>query len=135
MYKTIELTALIENYSSLSEWLSGIINSWGINNILSNKIFVCLEEIFVNIASYAYPEKAGTVKVSTAKENDEIILKFEDEGFEYNPLEKEDPDITLSYDKRPIGGLGIFMVKEMSKKLEYERKNNKNILTVTFNTD
>ncbi len=135
MYKTIELKALTDNYASLSEWLEGIIASFGISGKLANKINVCSEEIFVNIASYAYPEETGQVKVLLSKEGNEIILKFEDEGFEYNPLQKEDPDITLSYDKRPIGGLGIFMVKEMSKNVEYERKNNKNILTITFNTD
>jgi len=136
MYKTIELKALIENYASLSEWLNNIIASFKINSKLINKINVCFEEIFVNIASYAYPKKeTGNVKILLAKKDNEIIIKFEDEGFEYNPLQKEDPDITLSYDKRPIGGLGIFMVKEMSKKTEYERKDNKNILTITFDID
>ena len=135
MQKTIELKALIENFASLSSWLSDIAASWEIKGGLINKINICLEEIFVNICSYAYPEKTGTVKVSTDKTNNEVILKFEDEGYEYNPLQKQDPDISLSYEERPIGGLGIFMVKEMSKKIEYERKNDKNILTITFSTD
>ena len=111
------------------------LNSFGINSKLANKINICSEEIFVNIASYAYPEEAGAVRISFIKKDNEVILIFEDEGFEYNPLEKEDPDITLSFDKRPIGGLGIFMVKEMSKNIKYERKDDKNILTITFDIE
>jgi len=135
MYKTIELKALVDNYVFLSDWLSNIIAALGINSKLANKINVCSEEIFVNIASYAYPKQAGMTNILFAKTDNEIMLKFEDEGLEYNPLQKEDPDITLSYDERPIGGLGIFIVKEMSKNIEYERKDNKNILTITFDID
>lgn len=135
MYKNIELKALIDNYICLSDWLNDNVNSFGINSKLANKINICSEEIFVNIASYAYPEEAGAVRISFIKKDNEVILIFEDEGFEYNPLEKEDPDITLSFDKRPIGGLGIFMVKEMSKNIKYERKDDKNILTITFDIE
>lgn len=135
MHKSIELKALIENYASLSEWLSDVTASFEVDNSLKNKINICSEEIFVNIASYAYPKEAGTVKILATKKDKEFILQFEDGGIEYNPLQKDDPDITLSYDERPIGGLGIFMVKEMSKEINYERKENKNVLTITFSMD
>lgn len=132
MSETIELKALIENYSQLSDWWHNIVACWNLNNVLLNKIDVCLEEIYVNIASYAYGDKTGMVNISADKSDNEITLKFTDEGISYNPLQKENPDITLSLDERPIGGLGIFMVKEMTKDIEYKREGNKNILILKF---
>ena len=70
------------------------------------------------------------IYVSIDNSNNEITLKFEDEGSPYNPLEKPDPDITLPPEERPLGGLGIFMVKEMAKDISYERNKNRNILTI-----
>jgi anti-sigma regulatory factor (Ser/Thr protein kinase) len=72
------------------------------------------------------------INVSIDNANDEITLIFEDEGIPYNPLEKPDPDITLPPEERPLGGLGIFMVKEMAKDIAYQRVDNKNILTIKF---
>ena len=133
--KTIELKATIENYSRLLNWWHEIAVCWNLSNDLTSKIDVCIEEIYTNIASYAYKNKAGFTNISIDKKNNEIILNFKDEGIEYNPLQKEDPDITLSLEERPIGGLGIFMVKEISKSIEYKRENNRNILTLKFDTN
>ena len=135
MLNTIELKASVENFSQLSDWWQNIAASWNLNNALINKIEVCLEEIYVNIASYAYGNETGAAKISADKNNNEIILKFEDKGISYNPLQKEDPDITLSLKERQIGGLGIFMVKDMSKNIEYRREDNKNILILKFDID
>ncbi|MBR6297945.1 MAG: ATP-binding protein [Candidatus Gastranaerophilales bacterium] len=135
MLNTLELKASIENFAQLSDRWHNIAASWDLNSALINKIDVCLEEIYVNIASYAYDDKEGTAKISFDKQDNEITLKFEDEGIYYNPLQKEDPDITLSLEERPIGGLGIFMVKEMSKDIEYKREDNKNILILKFGID
>ena len=135
MLNTLKLLASIENFSKLSDWWQDIATSWSLSNTLISKINICLEETYVNIASYAYSDKTGTADISIDKNDSEIILKFEDSGIEYNPLQKEDPDITLSLDERPIGGLGIFMVKEMSKNIEYKREGNKNILILKFDID
>ena len=135
MLNTLELKASIENFTQLSDSWHNIAASWDLNSALINKIDVCLEEIYVNIASYAYDDKEGTAKISFDKQDNEITLKFEDEGIYYNPLQKEDPDITLSLEERPIGGLGIFMVKEISKDIEYKREGNKNILILKFGID
>ncbi len=135
MLNTLELKASIENFAQLSDRWHNIAASWDLNSALINKIDVCLEEIYVNIASYAYDDKEGTAKISFDKQDNEITLKFEDEGIYYNPLQKEDPDITLSLEERPIGGLGIFMVKEISKDIEYKREDNKNILILKFGID
>ena len=93
------------------------------------QIAIAVEEVFVNIAHYAYnPEIGGAIiRVSVA---DEIVIEFEDKGKPYNPLEKADPDITASVEEREIGGLGIFMVKNIMDSVDYRREGNKNILTI-----
>lgn len=97
-----------------------------------NSILIAAEEIYVNIAHYAYGGKPGTawVGIDVGADTNMCRLVFKDEGKPYNPLEKEDPDITLPAEEREIGGLGIFMVKEIMDKVEYEYKDGHNILTM-----
>lgn len=98
------------------------------------KIDVVIEEIFVNIASYAYKkEEKGLVDISIKNENNKIIISFEDMGVPFNPLLKENPDITLSAENREPGGLGIYMMKKMMDNVEYVYKDNKNILIIEKN--
>ena len=85
---------------------------------------------YLNIT--AYPDKDGTIEAKLEKTENSIIFEFIDNGIKYNPLEKPDPDITLPPEERPIGGLGIYMVKEMTDEISYKRENNKNILTLIF---
>ncbi|MBO4853254.1 MAG: ATP-binding protein [Schwartzia sp.] len=90
------------------------------------------EEIFVNIASYAYPETGGfvTIRRSGGEGPEGLTLTFIDGGVPYDPLQKPDPDLTLPLEERPIGGLGVFLVKELVDEVRYENKDGKNILTV-----
>lgn len=128
--KTFSQMALPENYKPFYTWLHEVCEEWKLDNNLKNKLDMISEEIFANITFYAYPKNNGMIYVSIDNSNNEITLKFEDEGIPYNPLEKPDPDITLPPEERPLGGLGIFMVKEMAKNISYERTNDKNILTI-----
>jgi anti-sigma regulatory factor (Ser/Thr protein kinase) len=89
---------------------------------------ICLEEIFVNVAHYGYPEGNGDVRIIEEIENDEITLEIEDWGVQYNPLLREDPDITLSAEERQIGGLGIYMVRNMMDGVSYEYRDGMNCL-------
>ena len=95
-------------------------------------IDIVVEELFVNIAHYAYRNGMGEAVISVQKHLDpaEIIIEFRDNGIPFNPLEKEDPDVTLSAEKRKIGGLGIFMVKKNVDDIKYRRENDQNILTI-----
>lgn len=99
------------------------------------QITVAVEEIFVNIAYYAYGSKKGTATIRTDVSGDpkRFSISFLDSGTPYNPLKKEDPDVTLSAEDRQIGGLGIFMVKKSMDKVEYENKDGQNILTLYKN--
>lgn len=91
------------------------------------QITVCVEEMFVNVAHYAYDGKQGEVTLTLDTENGLFSIQLTDEGMPFDPLAKEDPDITLSAEERNIGGLGIFMVKKSMNEVSYERKDNKNI--------
>lgn len=94
------------------------------------KITVAVEEIFVNIAHYAYPGKNGDICLSVEKSDGGVIIGFRDKGIPFDPLANCDPDVSLPVDERGIGGLGIFMVKKMMDRISYAHKNGENILTL-----
>ena len=94
---------------------------------------VAVEEIFANIASYAYaklPEAEKFADITVDIDDKGVTIIFEDAGVEYNPLLREDPDVTLPAQDRSIGGLGIYMVKMSMDKVGYERKDGRNVFTV-----
>lgn len=93
---------------------------------LQFKIRLCIEEAVENIVSYAYENGQGYVVVGTKIEGDRLILSFRDEGVPFNPLDKPDPDITCPAEERQVGGLGIYICKQMMDKVSYvyERKCN-----------
>ena len=94
-----------------------------------NQLLIVAEEVFINIASYAY-EGRGYCTVDVNYENDVLTLVFSDNGVKFDPLAKEDPNTKQKAEDRQIGGLGIFMVKNLMDKVYYEYKDNKNILTM-----
>ncbi len=95
------------------------------------EIHMVVDEIFGNIADYAYDDKPGPVVISVdADEEGEIELIFSDEGKPYDPLSNEEPDVSLPARERSLGGLGIFMVKNVMDVLGYEYKNGRNIFTM-----
>ena len=96
---------------------------------------VAVEEIFVNIASYAYEPGTGDALIRFEKLQDpgRVEITFIDSGIPYDPLKKEDPDVTLSAEERQIGGLGIFMVKKSMDDMTYTRSDGQNILTLYKN--
>lgn len=99
------------------------------------QVMIAVEEIYINIVSYAYTVSGGEVEVecSFTKESDSITITFIDSGTPYNPLEKKNPDTTLASEDREIGGLGIYLVKKSMDKVLYEFKNDKNRLTIIKN--
>ena len=98
-------------------------------------IDIAVEELFVNIASYAYGNGSGKAVVQVTVHEDPLSVEitFIDNGAPYDPLAKADPDTTLSLKERKKGGLGIFMVKKSMDNVSYEYKDGKNILTIKKN--
>jgi anti-sigma regulatory factor (Ser/Thr protein kinase) len=98
-----------------------------------NNVKMAVEEIFVNIAQYAYPSGEGDVTVSVSVTPDKLVIEFKDSGTPYNPLAKPDPDMSLPADKREVGGLGIYMVKNIMDEVSYEYRDGQNVLTIAKN--
>ena len=130
--KIFKESAKQENYKQFYNWLHAACDEWRVNEELANKLDMCAEEIFANIVFYAYPEKSGMLEAILTKSDENITFEFIDEGIEYNPLEKPDPNIDLPPEERPLGGLGVYMVKNMADEVFYKRENGKNILTLVF---
>jgi len=95
-----------------------------------NNINIAVEEIFVNIASYAYPDGEGFVTVRLSTGAGQFAASFMDDGTRYDPLAQSDPDTSLSAKERDIGGLGILMIKKLMDSVEYEYRDERNILTI-----
>ena len=125
-------TAELDNVLSFAD---AILEELGCSVKAQMQIDIAIEEIFVNIAHYAYPEGEGDAVISVGADTAAggVQIVFEDEGIQYDPLQNEDPDITLSAEDRPIGGLGIFMVKKSMDDVSYEYKDGKNRLTIKKN--
>ena len=98
----------------------------------SMQIDIAIDELFGNIAQYAYNPETGdaTVRVEVVKNPLSVVITFIDNGIPYDPLKKADPDTTLSAEEREIGGLGIYMVKKSMDEIAYEYKDGQNILTI-----
>ncbi len=95
-------------------------------------ICVAIEEVFVNIAHYAYPNGEGnmTLGVDFDKQSSTVTFRVADKGVPFDPLKKPDPDITLSLEERQIGGLGIFITNKTMDVIGYAYENGENILTM-----
>ena len=117
-----ELDSLFEYSSTLLEVLD-----FSKRDIIM--INTALEEVFVNVAKYAY-EKGGEVEVTLSNDKNKVTFVFRDSGKPFNPLEKEDPNITASSEEREVGGLGIYMVKNIMDETTYEYKDHHNVLTL-----
>ena len=120
-----------ENLTKVIEFVNTRIEKLKLNDKQIKEIELCVEEIFVNITHYAYTNQNGKVEIKVVIENDEIKIKFIDNGKKFNPLEKEEPDKKLPASKRKIGGLGIFLVKKYMDDISYNYEKNCNILIIT----
>ena len=103
--------------------------------VIKSIMLVAVEEIFVNIAHYAYGGKSGeaVIHLDIKQDPKSCQVTFQDRGVPYNPLAKADPDITLSAEERDIGGLGIYMVKKSMDEMSYRYSDGKNILVIKKN--
>lgn len=130
--KELEIEAKIENLDQVLGFVDEQLEEMDCPMKTQVQIDIAVEEIYVNIAKYSYHPGSGpaTIRVEFDDKPLSVILTFVDQGVAYDPLAKEDPDITLSAEERQIGGLGIFMVKKSMDEIQYEYKNGSNILTI-----
>ena len=133
--KELDIEARAENLEEVIQFVDQELETADCPIKAQMQIEIAVEEIFVNIANYAYNPDTGSAVIRIEVTDDPVSVKlvFIDNGVPYDPLAKKDPDITLSAEERDIGGLGIFMVKKNMDEIHYEYKDGQNILTLIKN--
>ena len=129
--KELTLEAKINNIERFMDFINAELEAMGCPVKAHRQIDTAVDEILANVASYAYGDGTGPVSVMIGSEAAPrtVIIRFTDSGMPFDPLEKEDPDITsLPAENRPIGGLGIFLVRKLMDEVQYEYRDGKNVL-------
>lgn len=130
--KELTIDATVENIETVTEFVNEQLEAFDCPLKAQMQIDIAIDELFGNIAHYAYNPEIGkaTVRVEVIECPLSVVITFIDNGVPYDPLAKDDPDTTLSAEEREIGGLGIFMVKKTMDEIAYEYKDGMNILTL-----
>lgn len=131
----LNISATVENIPTVTEFVDEQLEKLDCPMKAQAQIDIAIDELFGNIAQYAYNPETGpaTVRVEVQDDPMAVVITFIDHGVPYDPLKNKDPDITLSAEERDIGGLGIFMVKKTMDEITYQYKNGQNILTIKKN--
>jgi anti-sigma regulatory factor (Ser/Thr protein kinase) len=131
----LTIDATVENITIVTDFVDEQLEQYNCPMKAQMQINIAIDELFGNIAHYAYDPNVGpaTVKVEVIDEPMAVVITFIDSGVPYDPLAKADPDITLSAEERDFGGLGIYMVKKSMDDITYEYKEGKNILRIKKN--
>ena len=129
----IEISALIENWNIVYDFLNDCMDKFRLEGKLRTEVLLSCEEIYVNVAHYAYSGRTGSVSIKIEYKNEQKKLKIEftDSGIPFDPTKLKEPNIGDPIEKRKIGGLGVFMVKKMMDSVEYRYEFGQNNLTLT----
>ncbi len=130
--KELTIDATVENIEKVTEFVNTQLNEHGCSPKVQTHIDIAIDELFGNIAGYAYNPDVGpaTVRVELKEAPLAVCITFIDHGIPFDPLKKADPNINLSAEERKIGGLGIYMAKKFMDDISYEYKDGQNILTI-----
>jgi anti-sigma regulatory factor (Ser/Thr protein kinase) len=133
--KEITIAATVENIDVVTDFVNEQLESCDCPMKAQMQIDIAIDELFSNIAHYAYNPETGdaTVRVEVVEDPMAVVITFIDKGIPYDPLKKADPNTALSAEEREIGGLGIFMVKKTMDDITYEYKDGQNILKIKKN--
>ena len=127
--KELLIEAKTENLDAVLQFVSEQLENTDCPVKAQTQIAIAVEEVFVNIAHYAYNPETGGAEIRVTV-GDEAAIEFKDKGKPYNPLEQDDPDVAAGAEEREIGGLGIYMVKNIMDAVEYRREGGKNVLLI-----
>lgn len=129
------LDAIAENIPVVTAWVDKQLEQIDCPMKAQMQIDIAIDELFSNIAFYAYKPQTGsaTVRLEVLENPKAVLITFIDQGIPYDPLAKEDPNTKLSVEEREAGGLGILMVKKTMDEVFYEYKDGQNILTIKKN--
>jgi sigma-B regulation protein RsbU (phosphoserine phosphatase) len=122
--------AVLDNLDRLLEWMKAVLEDYSCPPKAGSQIVLVTEELFVNIANYAYPKKPGDITVRVARVGKGFVVQYEDGGIPFNPLEWPAPETKAPIEERSVGGLGIHLVGKMTDHRSYRRLKDKNLLTI-----
>lgn len=124
--------ATLDNIDAATDFMNGILESAGCPMRTQMKLAIALDELMSNVARYAYAPGTGdvTICVEVPEAPRRAVVTLTDSGVPYDPLQKEDPDVTLSAEERGIGGLGIFIVKQSMDEMTYAYEDGRNVVTI-----
>lgn len=130
--KELTIAATVENIDTVTDFVNEHLEAYDCPMKAQMQIDIAIDELFGNIAHYAYNPETGdaTVRVEVVEDPMAVVITFIDKGVPYDPLKQADPNTTLSAEEREIGGLGIFMVKKTMDDITYEYKDGQNILKI-----
>ena len=130
--KELTIAATVENIEVVTDFVNQQLEELACPMKAQMQINIAIDELFSNIAHYSYNPEIGqaTVRVEVMENPLAVSITFIDNGVPYDPLSKEDPDLTLSAEERQIGGLGIYVVKKSMDEITYEYKDGQNILSI-----
>jgi anti-sigma regulatory factor (Ser/Thr protein kinase) len=130
--KEMTIAATVENIGAVTDFVNEQLEALDCPMKAQMQIDIAIDELFGNIAHYAYNPDVGeaTVRVEVTDEPLSVVITFIDGGVPYDPLSAADPDTTLSAEERAIGGLGIFMVRKSMDDVSYRYENGRNILSI-----
>ena len=130
--KELTVDAVVNNIEVVTDFVNEELDKHDCLMKARMQIDVAIDELFGNIAHYAYDNGTGsaTVRIEVTEEPLAVILTFIDSGKPFNPLERPEPDTTLSAQERAIGGLGIFLVKKTMDEVVYRYEDGHNILSI-----
>lgn len=133
--KELTIDATADNIQIVTEFVDKQLEGFGCPMKAQSQIDIAIDELFGNIAHYAYKPEVGpaTVRVEVIESPLSVVITFIDHGVPYDPLANEDSDVSLPAEQRKIGGLGIYIVKKSMDEITYEYKNGKNILKIKKN--
>ena len=128
--REVTLDAVISNVTAATDWINCELEKLDCPLKVQLQIDMAIDELFSNIAYYAYKPGTGSADIRLECEDRLVSITFIDSGIPFNPLDKPDPDVSLPAEQRRQGGLGIFLVKKAMDAVEYRREDGKNILTI-----
>lgn len=129
MRKVLHIKNKLEELKKLNGFLEKTAETYHLEGAMLMQFKLALEEAVTNVILYAYPgENDQDIDIQLTYENGALVTQITDSGIAFNPIEKADPDLSLSAEERPVGGLGIFLAKQLMTEVKYNRSGDKNIL-------
>lgn len=124
--------AHVESLPLVTRFIEGCADRSGLETSKKFELLIAVEEAFVNICSYAYPDGEGAAKFTCGADGADFVLEIADSGSPFNVLQLPDPDTTLDLMEREIGGLGVYFIRKLTDDVSYRRENGQNILRLVL---